>query len=412
MRLISRRRRPHYAWVILAAVTMISAISIGVKFSFGVFIDPLVAEYGWSRGAVSFAYTLQFLVGIPLALVTGRLAESIGSRRLVIASTVSFIIGMLLTATATQVWQFQLFFGVLIGGLGSAAFVILLPVLVTRWFHQKLGLAMGLMWAGSSLGPAVFSPLMRWAIETIGWSNTFVIFGLAGGALMLVSSFLLREYPQEKKVTPYGALTPEPQLRNPSSLVASLNLRQITVTTSLWVLVAVHILGCVGHSIPLAHVVSIATFAGIPSLPAASVLSIALATAIISRFGISLVAEAKGGRFTLTLVVLLQTLPMLLLLRVGDLWQFYSFAFLFGLGYGGEMVGFPIFNRQYYGMKAPLNTIYSYQVAGAWLGMAVGGWVGGAIFDLNGSYTWSILIAIGAGFLGVAAALMLPSHRQ
>ena len=155
-----------------------------------------------------------------------------------------------------------------------------------------------------------------------------------------------------------------------------------------------------------------ATFAGIPSLPAAGVLSIALATAIISRFGISLVAEAKGGRFPLTLVVLLQSLPMLLLLGAGDLWSFYSFAFLFGLGYGGEMVGFPIFNRQYYGVNAPLNTIYSYQIAGAWLGMAAGGWLGGALFDLTGDYTWSILVAIGAGFLGVVAALMLPSHRQ
>ncbi len=412
MRLISQRKRPHYAWVILASVIVISAISTGVRFSFGVFIDPLVAEYGWSRGAISFAYTLQFLVGIPLVLATGWLAESIGSRRIVIASAVIFTVGMLLTATVTQVWQFQLFFGVLIGGLGSAAFVTLLPVLVTRWFHRKLGLAMGLMWAGISLGPAVFSPLMRWAIETIGWSNTFITFGIIGGVLMLISVSLLREYPQEKKVTPYGASTPEPQLRNSSSSVASFSLRQVTMMTSLWTLVAVHALGCLGHSVPLAHVVSIATFAGIPSLPAAGVLSIALATSIISRFGISLVAEAKGGRFTLTLVVLLQTLPMLLLLGARELWPFYSFAFLFGLGYGGEMVGFPIFNRQYYGTKAPLNTIYSYQVAGAWLGMAAGGWVGGALFDLTGDYTWSILVAMGAGFLGVVAALMLPSRRQ
>jgi hypothetical protein len=108
---------------------------------------------------------------------------------------------------------------------------------------------------------------------------------------------------------------------------------------------------------------------------------------------------------------------MLILLSATDLLSFYSFAFLFGLGYGGEMVGFPIFNRQYYGADAPLNTIYSYQMAGAMLGMAVGGWGAGALFDLTGAYTWGIMASMGGGFLGLSSALMLPSitpsrHQQ
>ena len=76
------------------------------------------------------------------------------------------------------------------------------------------------------------------------------------------------------------------------------------------------------------------------------------------------------------------------------------------------MVGFPIFNRQYYGLNAPLNTIYSYQIAGAMLGMAMGGWIGGALFDWTGIYTWSILVSVGAGLLGVMAALLLPSFKR
>jgi MFS family permease len=157
--------------------------------------------------------------------------------------------------------------------------------------------------------------------------------------------------------------------------------------------------------------VSIARFAGIPSIAAASVLSVALAASIISRFGMSLVAEVKGGRFTLVLAVLLQTIPTLLLLNATELWSFYSLAFLFGIGYGGEMVGYTIFNRQYYGINAPLDTIYSYQMVGAMLGMAAGGWIGGALFDLTGVYTWSILASIIAGFLGVAFALVLPPRH-
>jgi MFS family permease len=411
MRLIWQRRWPHYAWVIITSVIVVNFVVAGVRLSFGVFINPLVAMYGWSRGDVSLAYTLQYLIAIPAVLMVGQLGERIGARRMTMVGAVIFVIGMLLTSTVTQLWQFNLYLGVLIG-LSSAAFMILLPVLLGRWFYQKLGLAIGLMWLSHSLGPAILSPLFAGAIEAVGWSQTFIIFGLIGGTLILISGFFLRDNPEEKKLAPYGGLSFESRPDDISPPVVNIKMHQVVRMKSFWALTAIHALGCVGHSVLLAHVVSIATLAGIPSVSAASILSFALMSSVISRFGMSLLAEAKGGRFTLALAILLQTLPMLLLLYARELWLFYSFALLFGLGYGGEMVGFPIFNRQYYGIKAPLGTIYSYQLAGALLGMAVGGWLGGALFDWTGAYTWSILVAIGAGFLGTLMVLVLPSHRQ
>ncbi|MDP3879834.1 MAG: MFS transporter [Dehalococcoidales bacterium] len=389
---------------------VVQAISAAVRFSFGVLIDPLIEEYGWSRGAISLAYSLQFLVGIPAVLVAGRLAEKTDSRRIVIGGTIIFTVGMLLTATISEVWQFQFYYGVLAGGLGSSAFITVLPVLLTRWFHRKLGLAMGVMWVSVSLGPSVFMPLVRWSIEAMGWGDTFIIFGVVGGILMLASSFFLRDHPGEMGLTAYGSQDIETAQVNTGSGVAAFSWRQITVNSSFWFLIAVHALGCVGHSIPLAHMVSMATFVGIAGITAAGVLSVATAASLFSRLGMSFVAEAKGGRFTLALVLLLQTLPTMLLLNAREVPLFYSFALLFGLGYGGEMVGFPIFNRQYYGNNAPLNTIYSYQMAGAMLGMSVGGWLGGTLFDLTGVYTWSVLASVGASMLGMIAALMLPLH--
>jgi hypothetical protein len=153
-----------------------------------------------------------------------------------------------------------------------------------------------------------------------------------------------------------------------------------------------------------------ATFAGLSGVTAAGVLSISATASLVSRLGMSLMAEAKGGRFTLFMALMLQTLPTLILLGARGVPGFYTFAVLFGIGYGGEMVGFPIYNRQYYGAEAPLHTIFSWQVAGAMMGMALGGWMGGALFDLTGAYTWSVLAAVGAGFLGMMAALMLPAR--
>lgn len=406
------RKWPHYAWVVLAGIMGVLIISTGVKMSFGVLIDPLVNEHGWSRGGISLGYTLQFLAGIPAILIVGRLAQKVSGRSMVVVGTIIFVVGMLLTASVTQLWQFQFYFGSLVGGISSAPFMVLLPVLLTRWFHRKLGVAIGLMWVSLSLGPAVFSPLLTWSIATMGWNQTFVIFGLIGGAVMLVSGFFIRNNPQDKKLDPYGGLSSKPLAEDMDSTMARLSLRQVMGMSSFWILLAVHALGCLGHSVLLAHVVSIATFTGVPALAAASILSIAMVSSIISRFGMSLVAEAKGGRFTLVLALLLQTVPTLILLGATELWSFYSFAFLFGIGYGGEMVGYTIFNRQYYGTKVSLDVIYSYQLVSAMVGMAAGGWIGGALFDGTGTYFWSIVASVIAGFLGVAAALKLPSHHR
>jgi len=132
------------------------------------------------------------------------------------------------------------------------------------------------------------------SIETAGWSQTFIVFGLISGTLMLIFGFFLRDNPQEKKLHPYGGLPPEQRAEDMDSSAASLSLYQVVKTRSFQALTAIHALGCIGHSVLLAHMVSIATFVGIPSMAAAGILSLAIATSAISRFGMSLVAEIKG----------------------------------------------------------------------------------------------------------------------
>lgn len=414
--MLSRIRRIHYAWAILLAVMLVNTVSLGIRLSFGVFVDPLAHDHGWSHGAISFAYTLQFLAGVPIVLVVGRLVDRIGSRAIMIAGAFFFALGMVLTATVTQAWQFQLYFGFLVGGLGSAAFTVMLPVLLTQWFNKKLGLALGLMWTSLSSGPLLFSPLMAWSIESAGWQRTFIVFGVGAGVVMLAASLLIKDRPADKGLTPYGG-HPEPlaQQAGPLSSEASVpypTLRQVLRTRSFWGLLGIHTLGCIGHTIPLALMVPIATFAGVPSMVAAGLVSALSLSSLVSRFGASLVSEARGGRFTLALAMVFQTVPSLLLLSTGGAWWFYAFAILFGIGYGAEMVGFPIFNRQYYSAGAPLGTIYAAQMAGALFGMGIGGWLGGIFFDATGSYMWTVLLSTGASFLALIFALALPGRRS
>ena len=94
-----------------------------------------------------------------------------------------------------------------------------------------------------------------------------------------------------------------------------------------------------------------------------------------------------------------------------DVWLFFVFAAAFGIGYGGEAGGFPILNRKYYGF-APVGSVHGFQMLGAGLGMALGGWIGGVIFDMMGNYDLALIISIVASVAGAVSILLLePSNR-
>jgi MFS family permease len=155
-----------------------------------------------------------------------------------------------------------------------------------------------------------------------------------------------------------------------------------------------------------------ATHHGIPGIEAAGVLSVIAGTSIFSRFAFTLLTERFGGRTCLAWAVLGQSVSVLALLFAHEAWHFYIFAVVFGICYGGEMVGFPIINRQIFGLSAPLGSIFSVEMVGGATGMALGGWLGGVLFDLSGDYTAAILVSAVVSFLALPLALWLPRHRS
>jgi MFS family permease len=181
-----------------------------------------------------------------------------------------------------------------------------------------------------------------------------------------------------------------------------------------WFLIAVHFLGCLGHSVLIVHVVPIAIHRGASSLTAAGLISTISGTSIASRFGIPILTERWGGRTTLSLALLVQSVAIVMYLGAESSYLLYAVSVIFGLGLGGEMSGFPIINGRYYGQTAPLNSIHAWEWSGGLMGMALGGWLGGVLFDLSGAYTWSILLAAAASFATLPFIFSLPgrSARQ
>ena len=408
-----RKYQLHYAWVVLFAACALSIASRADHGSFGVFVEPLVEGFGWSRGDISFAYSIAFIVGLPAVVIMGWLGDRYGARILMMAASALITAGTLLLGTITELWQFYVFYGFFVGSMGHAAFTVLLPVILTRWFTRYMGLAVGTYWAAMGIGPMIFAPLFRWLIETRGWEGAFTTIGVIVGVILFAFSTLIRSKPEEMGLAPYGADDiPTNAPAHGSAASAPVPVRKILSQRPVWLLIGIHLLGCAGHSVVLAHVVSMAILQGISGMQAATALSMIAGASAVSRFASALIAARFGGRVLLTLALVGQSAPVFILFFAHEAWTFYAFALIFGLCYGGEMVGFPIINRQLFGASAPLGTIYSFQMVGAGIGMALGGWLGGLLFDLSGAYTWSIIAAIVLTLVGLPLALALPRHKQ
>ena len=411
--LLLKKYGVHYAWVVLAAAVVLNIVARADQGSFGVFIDPLVEQFGWKRGDISFAYSLAFLIGLPAVVVMGWLGDRYGARPLMLAAAILIGTGTVLLGSIRELWHFYVIYGVFVGSMGHAAFSVLLPVIVSRWFYRRLGIAMGIYFAAQGLGPVIFAPLFRWLLENHGWQHSFTLIGSVLGCVLAFFALFIYSTPQVKGLQPYG-LDEVP--RDPHATAAShappARLRDIIRQRNVWLLIGIHHVGCVSHAIILVHVVSMATFRGIPGVEAAGVLATIAGTSVISRFAFAVLADRFGGRATLSVALLGQSLPVILLFFATDAWTFYLFAVVFGLSYGGEMVGFPIINKQLFGAKAPLGSIFSFQMVGGGLGMALGGWLGGSLFDATGDYTWALLTSLVVGCLGLPLALALPRHGK
>ncbi|HSE00995.1 MAG TPA: MFS transporter [Burkholderiales bacterium] len=403
----------HYAWVVLFAACMLNIASRADHGSFGVFVEPLVELFGWSRGDISAAYSIAFIVGLPAVVVMGWLGDRYGARWLMIGAALLITVGTYLIGTITELWQFYVYYGFFVGSMGHAAFTVLLPVILTRWFDRHMGLAVGIYWAAMGIGPMIFAPVFRWLIETRGWPQAFTLIAIVVGAILLAFSLLIRSNPREMGLKPYGAekSPKEPHATSAPGMVTT-GVREILRKRPVWLLIAIHHLGCVGHSIILAHIVSMAIVQGVSGMEAAGVLGTVSGASAVSRFASAILAARFGGRILLTAALIGQSAPIFLLFFAQEAWAFYAFALIFGLCYGGEMVGFPIINRQLFGVAAPLGTIYSFQMVGAGTGMALGGWLGGFLFDLSGAYTWSVAAAILTTCIGIPLALALPRHKR
>ncbi len=413
-----RTHEIHYAWVIVAVVSMMRLASSAIRQASSVLV-PYLADpknFGWSYGSIGFGFTLVWISSGIFGPPAGWLGDRYGVRRTMVLGAFLFMGGMVLTGTMTHLWQFYLYFGIIMSA-SMAIFMVPLEMAVTTWFKKHLGVGMGLLGASQGLGPVVSVPLIILLLNELGLKWTFWLPGIVGGAILLLLIRFFYGEPGDIGLRPLGASEDEPiqkvQRGSTASTRSKVFIQQAQRTNTFWNLIGIHFWGCAGHAIILVFLVAMAEDRGVSQKWAAGLYVTLSVVSTITRFVVPIVADRMGSKGAMAACFLFQSAPVLILFFAQDAWMFYLFAVLFGIGFGGEMSAFPIINRQYYG-NAPLSTAYGWQILGAMLGMALGTGAGGFVWDLTGDYTGTLAISFVLSLVGAVSIFVLPStsHPQ
>jgi len=412
-------RPVHYAWVIVAVGAVMRLFSSSFRSSSSILIPRLVDSFGWSYGAVGLGFAIQWIVSGMFGPPAGWLGDRYGVRWTMRLGAVLFIVGMVLTGFMRELWQFYLFFGVILSA-AMGIFQVPLTAAVTLWFRKHLGTGMGLLQSSQGIGPLVAVPVMLLIIQLFGGGidglrAAFWIPGIVGGAVILIMVRFFYNEPAQIGVRALGAPEDEPIKAVQTGEIAKIRtkvfLRQAQRTGAFWNLIGIHFWGCAGHAIILVYLVAMAEDEGVSKGLAAGAFVTLSVTSTITRFAVPVIADRMGSKPAMAGCFFLQVAPIVLLFFAQDAWHFYLFAVLFGIGFGGEMSAFPIINRQYYG-SGPIGTTYGYQMMGAGVGMAAGALIGGQLRDFTGNFDATMALSLGLSLVGVISIMLLPTTKK
>lgn len=409
-----------YGWVILIACFIITTVASGTMMGFGVFINPMADDMGWSHSSLAFAYAISSIVTGLGVLVVGSILHARSVRLIFLLSTLVHCVGIYMTSTVTSVEAFYFWYG-FVASLGRSAFFMSTATLITRWFEHRRGLIMGIMMSGNGLGPFIFSPLVSWMIFYWDWQTAYLLLSINMTICLTLSCLLIRNHPSDMGLVPYGQ-TPAITLPQPAPTATAGPARSAPSSSaslwgavlrmeSFWTMSWINFFCCLCHSIPLVHVVSFAQNAGLSAFTSAWVLAIMNVSSIVGRIYWGIFADRHGGRFALMLTLFLQGSLILWLVNTQDPVLFFLYALLWGFGYGGVGTQYGIVSREIYGARL-FGPGYSGQNSFAMVGMALGGFLGGYLYDLSGSYVTSWMISFLAGLISALLAMDLMTQEE
>ena len=397
-----RAPRVHYGWVVVAAGFTVLFLTYGTQYAFGLFFTALADEFGWSRASLAGVFSLYAGTYSTLGVISGRLTDRWGPRRVVALGALLLGTGLALSGLVRSLPP--LYATYLVAGLGMSTAYVPCSSTVVRWFTARRGLAVGLTMAGAGVGIFACPPLIALLVARLGWRRAYGVLGIGLGLALGALSVPLVRDPAVRGLRPYGGAWPEAAagpsagerwpvsrvVRHPSFLALA------GVYTATWIFVFM----------PLVHLVPLARDLGLPAVVGAAALSILGVGSLAGRLVMGALSDLIGRRSTLGLALGLQALSFAGLALVGGTPGFFTVAALYGFAYGAITALMPAIVADFFGPAhagSLVGLIFTIAGPTASLGPVLGGWV----FDVTGTYAWAFWAAaalnvLAAGLIGLA----------
>lgn len=401
--LVTSRIGFYYGWWVVFASAAIVFLTGGTFFyGFGALFNPIIAEFGWSRAATSFAFSLRTEVGGLAAPVVGFLVDRVGARRLMTAGVSLVAVGFFLLSRIQDLWAFYGAVVVIAIGMsacgGPAAMVA-----ITHWFRRRRGraLAMMTMGAGSS---GIMVVVLTWLISVFGWRGALVTMTLVQLAVALPLALSIRNRPEEMGLQVDGDPSPTDQAAEeaPEGGREGLTARQALASVSFWRLSLAVALTNLGAMAIIVHQIPFFTSSvGLSEGAAAATVTAMTWTSLLGRFGFGYLADFIDKRLVMSAAFGLLGVAILLFATIHQWWQIILVLPLFSLGWGGAIPVRPAFQAEYFGLRAfgaIQGLVFTIATVGGVVGPVFAGWV----YDLTDSYRLAFII------LSVGAMLAVP----
>ena len=385
-----------YAWLRLAVAVTISTVGGVGMWSFMVALPALQTDFSVGRAEAAFPFTMVMLGFAGGGVLMGRLADRFGIAVPLAIGTLAVAAGYLATGLSPNLWLVSLAHALI--GLGCSASFGPLMADISHWFVQRRGIAVAIAASGNYIAGTIWPPVVQHFIATSGWRATHIGIGLFCLVAMLPLTLALR-----RRLDVHQS-----EADNAADRMAEVPLSPLTLQVLLCI---AGVACCVAMSMPQVHIVAYCGDLGYGVARGAEMLSIMLGFGIISRVGSGFIADRIGGVRTLLLGSVLQGVALFLYLWFDGLISLYVISALFGLFQGGIVPSYAIIVREYFSPREA-GTRLGLVLMATLLGMALGGWMSGLVFDLTGSYRAAFLNGLGWNLVNVAIMVWLLQRTR
>ena len=383
-----------------------SFFGIGARYSFGVFLKSIEAEFGITRTAASGIFSVYMLLCVLIAMLGGWALDKYGPRKIGMVLGSFTGISLLLTSQVSAAWQLLITYSLLLS-FGTGAMYGVVNTTASRWFIKKRGFVVGITSSGGGVGAIVLAPFATYLISSYNWRTAYIVVGLISWIMMVFASFWLKKDPRDMGLFPDGAraenansagnATTGPMQTSDFTIAQAFKMNQFWLLGLAWVFLSVSL-----HMIFI-HVVPYAVDVGVSSMDAAFILSLLGIANILGRLVIGRLSDILGRKALGVTCGLLHVTTLLWLMQSRQLWMMYGFAIVFGFLWGGSGTIITSLVADTFGTRN-LGAIMGFITAGWAFGAAIGPAAGGFIFDVSGSYSGAF--GAGAAALFVSASLL------